>query len=227
MKKLLVCVLILSLSLLVASDFRENVYFDIGFGLGFTAGHEVKIMRRHRRFHKFEENYFNGGTATEIGLRIGRAYDDIPIFYVIEFSHSMGNVATADTDIPFHYFKQRITEFTYTQSFVGPGIVCYMSPNFQLGASAGFTFGSIEYTYFHNGEETIISDRINPSFAVSLTAAFDFELFGQKLQAGVGAFSADFNQQGHIKHTASFTGRFFIRYAFYNSDRIRRYYNRM
>ena len=226
MRVVLVIILLLFLTSLSATDLLNNIYFDIGVGFGFTSGHEVKIMRRHRRHHKFEDNTFNGGTAMEFGVRVGRAYDDLPMFIVVEFIHSMGNVATAESDIPINLWNQRISDFSYTQSFVGPGVVAYMAPNFQLSAAAGFTFGSIEYNYLYRGEETTITDRINPSFALSLSMAFDFELFGQKLQAGVGTFSTDFNQQGNIKHNASFTGRLFVRYALYNNDRIRRYYNR-
>jgi len=232
MRAILVFVILLLMTSLGASDLMDNIYFDLGVGFGFTSGHEVKVMRshhrrhRHHHHHKFEDNAFNGGTAMEFGVRVGHAYDELPMFIVVEFIHSTGNVATAESDIPLKMLNQRITEFSYSQSFIGPGVVAYMAPNFQLSAAAGFTFGSIEYNYLYQGVETTISDRINPSFAISLSMAFDFELFGQKLQAGVGTFSTDFDQQGNIKHNASFTGRLFVRYAFYNNARIRAYYNR-
>jgi len=210
-------------SVVTASELFNNLYFDLGVGLGVSSGQELHIRRRARRFDKHNTVQFNGGTAFEYGAKVGQRYDDLPMFFVIEFMHSLGNVATAAEHYPFTRNTPRIASIDYNLLFLGPGVVCYMAPNLQLAVSAGFTFGSIQYNY---DNDVSIRDNLNASFAMSMSMAFDIDIANHKVQIGIGGLSTDFNQRGSVRHAPSFTGRMFLRYCFYNNDRIRRYYNR-
>ena len=144
----------------------QEFYSEGGFGVGkgWTLGKELEELR--------SEKALSSDLAVEVGVKVGYGpFGGMPLYFAGEFA-AMG-----------HRFYDDRYYYQYNTYLIGPGILYYPMPRFQLAASVGYSFTSdVAYGYGAN--------RSGSGIAYNASAGVELGTESHGLLIGVKFFNA-------------------------------------
>jgi hypothetical protein len=186
--------------------FMAVIFSAHGLGLYFDGGIGIGPAWTTMDGNDFVETITKSGTldeiAVDLGLKLGLGpFDTIPIHVVGVFGGIGHRISASNND----YYQMNAY-------LIGPGVVFYPMPSFQIAASLGYSFVGNESSFA--AQNNIAKDTSKSGFAWDISAAFDLGAGNHGLLGGLRYFGATntLKDSGLVQNSSMLS--IFIRYAF-------------
>jgi hypothetical protein len=206
MKKFLIAALIFTAAILPAHSL--SFYFDAGIGVGpaWTSLNEKDFINDYNDGRRFDE------IAIDLGLKLGAGpLGSMPV-YIVGVLNGMGHRITDKDDVHVQFGAY----------LIGPGLIIYPTPFFQIAASLGYSFVgndcSIENAIITN-TNIFIEDKSKGCLAWDISIAADSGIGNHALMLGLRFFNAVNTLKRSGVEQKNLMVSIFARYAFREKHR--------